>query len=224
MKKMNIMATYLLLLLPTQIFGAGAQETSTGGRNRNQINFEGILTTQEGNIYQVEQLSFNRLIKQIPVFEMPNEQASTLNPEPSKKGMIEYMLSENPEKKFAVFKIDLAETKTIEAPEPNRIWNYQTKPGKIARRYIKIIVTDNAGKTDSYLVENTKTLYCAEKTPAGPKELEIKMPAFKRLEITGYSKEENENDKKNKAKQSKTPAEKKASNKQYGHSEKITKA
>lgn len=207
MKKIIVLST-LLMSIYISINCTGMQEKSSiTGRDealKHNVIFYGTFESQSGHKYTVEYITFNKLVKQIPVYAMPSKEMYEETGNKIKK------LSVNPSSRndgvIEILKIDLSETKSIEVPEADVIWAYRdpkkTKEGTDHRRdivddpktfkYIEIIVTDNKGKVDHYLVERKKTVYLSEKTEAGPKEMDVPLPAVKRLTIEGFRKREDE--------------------------------
>jgi hypothetical protein len=206
--KINLFALGALLIsLYSQLDCVGEKSTNTSGRDEGSkynVVFEGVLTTQEGHVYKVSEITFNRLIKQIPVFEMP-AQDSFDTPEQNKNVRV---LKKNPAEKLEITKIDLAETSMISVPNPDVVWYFKKNQEAVAcpiecsgserqykiwadpraAKYIEIKVTDKAGEIESYLVEANKKIFCSQITAAGPKEKDVQLPAIKTLTITGYHK------------------------------------
>ncbi|TET06925.1 hypothetical protein E3J79_00430 [Candidatus Dependentiae bacterium] len=157
-----------------------AQETTIAGNKKQPVNFYGTLETQEGNKYEVENISIGMLYKQIPLYEAPKEMEEnhTLKTDP-RRGIIS--------------RIDLSEASEIQVPHPHIVWNYQKK-GSRKSKYIEIIVISNdKQKTKcSYLIDLRRKIFCDKVNKAGPIELEVPFQSLKHLVIKGYRHKEPE--------------------------------
>lgn len=202
MKKKIITIGLLVISAQSGLNGVGEKTTNTSGRDegsRYSVIFEGVLTTQEGHLYKVNEINFNKLIKQIPVFEMPSKESYDVIDTHANA------LKKNPNERLEITKLDLAEISMIQVPNPDTLWyykraqttdectsscnsRYKISDDPRASKYIEIKVTDKEGKAESYLVESNKRIYCSEITASGPKEKDVQLPAVKTLTITGYRK------------------------------------
>lgn len=205
MKKNMVIVGILCITLQGILYSVGEKNTNTSGRDEGSkynVVFEGVLTTQEGHVYKVNEINFNKLIKQIPVFEMPAKESYDTD------GNI-HILKKNPNERLEITKLDLSEISMIQIPYPDSLWyykrmqttdecttscnsRYKISDDPRALKFIEIKVTDKTNKEDHYLVEANKKIYCSEITSSGPKEKDVQLPAIKTLTITGYHKREEE--------------------------------
>ena len=209
MKKNLVLLGALLMAAQGELNGVGEKSTNTSGRDegsRYNVVFEGILTTQEGHVYKVNEINFNKLIKQIPVFEMPSKDSFEIIDNKTN------LLKKNPAEKLEITKLDLSEISMISVPNPDVIWYYKRNQDGVAcpiecsgndrrykisedpraSKYIEIKVTDKTGEVDNYLVEANKKIYCSQITASGPREKDVQLLAIKTLTITGYHKRDEE--------------------------------
>lgn len=211
MKNNLIIASALLIGSFGGLNSVGEKSTNTSGRDEGSkynVVFEGVLTTQEGHVYKVNEINFNKLIKQIPVFEMPSQESF----EAMDKNT--HLLKKNPAERLEITKLDLSEISMISVPNPDVLWYYKRNQTPVAcpvecsgsdsssrykisedsraSKYIQIQVTDKEGKKENYLVESNKKIYCSEITASGPREKDVQLPAIKTLTITGYRKRDEE--------------------------------
>jgi len=159
------------------------QETTIAGDKKHRVNFFGILETQEGNRYEVENISIGLRYKQIPLYEAPKEIPKNL------------MLTKDP-RKGLIAKIDLAEVTEFQISNFDKKLIYQKK-GSSKNEYIKIVVIfkDEEKTKRQYLIDLRRKLECDEINKAGPIELEsLSFSALKRLIIKGYRYREPEQD------------------------------
>lgn len=192
-------------LIGTLCINWRAPETTLEGNFKQTVNFYGKLTTYQAKEYRVDNISFNRKYKQIPMYDKPLK-----HPKPilnAKTNQKEITLNVNPKNNFITSKIDLNEVSEIHVPKPNITWVYQ-KEGKQRRlEYIEItVISKNKKKTkNSYLVDRKTKVRCNEVNSAGPVEKIVPIPAINRLIIEGYSLRDNMD---NKSQKNKTPTTK----------------
>ncbi len=151
-----------------------SQDATISGNKKHRVNFYGLLETQEGNIYKVENISIGMKYKQIYFFEAPN------------KIPHDRILTLDPRKGF-IAKIDLSEIYEVKVPHPNLRLSFKKGSGK--KEYIEvIIVLRDQDKTErTYLIEPNRKIECDEVTSAGTIEMEsMSFAALKRLVINGY--------------------------------------
>lgn len=227
MLKKQLALISLLFSSMVSVHGVGDKSSNITGRDegsRYNVVFEGVLTTQEGHVYKVNEINFNKLIRQIPVFEMPSKESyDTLDTNAR-------LLKKNPAERLEITKLDLAEISIIQVPSPDVVWyykkaqtvndcsaacdtRYKISEDPRASKYLEIKVTDKEGEIESYLVEANKRIYCSEITASGPKEKDVQLPAIKTLTITGYHKREDEKESKANGKECICPEVKKDSSK-----------
>jgi len=172
MKKM-VISTVITSAAICLLVNWTTQETTIAGNKKQRVNFFGMLETQEGNKYKVENVSIGMIYKQIPLYESPSDASK------------DHVLKRNP--KGAISKIDLSETAKIEVPYPDVIWTYKKK-GSHQTKYIEIVVIskDQANTKCNYLVDLNRKVYCDKVNQAGPIEFEIEFQSLKCLTIEGY--------------------------------------
>ncbi len=141
----------------------------TGGGVKPIVNFKGQITDNTEKTFQVENISISGLYKQIPVYAVPsNLKDSEYNPTVN------------------TIRLDLAEIKKITVLNPETLLTFKN------RTYIVIdVYSNNAPDTkNSYLMENSKKVLCAEVNPAGPIERELQFSAIREIVIDSYEKPE----------------------------------
>jgi hypothetical protein len=212
MNKNKLLINILCASIGGLLHAVGEKSTNTSGRDegsRYNVIFEGVLTTQEGHVYKVNEITFNKLIKQVPVFEMPSKESYDIIDEHV------HILKKNPNERLDITKLDLSEISMIRIPNPDSMWyykkaqtadectvscnaRYKISEDPRALKFIQIEVTDKAQNKDQYLVEAQKKIYCSEITASGPKEKDVQLQAIKTLTITGYRKRDETKDKEKK--------------------------
>jgi hypothetical protein len=113
--------------------------------------FLGTLTTQEGNTFNVTNITIGRNHTdhaKIILYEKPQNLA------PSEKGNI---IPVNPLVDLTTAVLELQKISQITVPEPHVIWKWikdeSKRSSKLAYEYIEIMVTWRSGSTVSYLLE-----------------------------------------------------------------------
>lgn len=197
---------FLLCVYSSIIIAAGMQETSTDGDGTYKINFYGTLTTQEGTSYEVEHITFNKLIKKIILYDKP------LNPESFKviSPKVTQLLID-PTK--VDFEIRLNAPMKIEIPEPEHLWifkksrqnsehtneppRHKLEDDPRAVQYNEIAIIDPNGKRSTFLVERKKYIYATLKDgEIDATKIDVQLPALKVLDIKGYTEEKDDKKKK----------------------------
>ena len=193
MKHIYTLTLSIISFLFLANFGTGREESSIEGRDAKQrINFKGELTTYEGNKFKVENISFERTVKQIKMLEKPQEKSySKDSSDPNN-----IILNVDP-KNLTTIRIDLAEVREISAPNPAITWTYQKNSKGRKYKYIELTVVSNDNTKNNYLTEHEKKLYVDAKKAAGPVEMDVPLPAVMLLKIEGYSLREEEKKKGN---------------------------
>ncbi len=172
--KRFIMLTSAMVFLIVVLSNWTAQDTTISGGRKQRVNFYGILETQEGNTYNVENISIGMKYKQIHFFEAPKEPPKDL------------ILTKDPRKGF-ISKIDLAEVLELQVPRPNL--KLTLKKGNTKKEYVEVVITfkDKEKTKRTYLIEPRTKIECDETSQAGPIEMEsLSFAALKRLTIKGY--------------------------------------
>lgn len=170
-----------------------AQETIAGG-NKPSINFYGILKTHQGKTYNVENITIDHILKQIPLYEMPSLEAlAAATPHDDEKNGATNdshpgtRLATNPVSGI-ITKIDLSETSEMRVPQPEKIYYFQRKKGYRTLEFveIEIISADKERTKHTYLIDADRKVYCDEANPAGPIGKEVPVQSIQSLEIEGY--------------------------------------
>ena len=111
----------------------------------------GKLTTQEGNSYNVTNISIGKSRtdqSKVVLYEKPKDL------KPSDKGNV---IPVNPAKTLTTTTLELQKIKIIQVPEPHRIWKWTNQESKrsvkLAYDYIEVIVTWRSGGSVHYLLE-----------------------------------------------------------------------
>jgi hypothetical protein len=170
----------------------GSEETTVEGHKKQSVNFYGVLTTQQGQTYKVENIAIGRRHDQIPLFEMQKnnkmgESVACSNSAQSTSAD-ERLLCTDP-KEGIITKIDLSEVAHILIPNPAQVWVYQKRKGSRLVEYIEIIITSNdEQKTENhYFIDTARKMTCDQVNAAGPIEQEVPFKAIKKLVIEGYN-------------------------------------
>lgn len=142
-----------------------SSQDSTSSNNKPAVNFYGCVTDTSEKTFKAENITFERMYKQMPAYQ-----------EPPKTATAEYDPTVN------LTRLDLAEIKVIEFPQNQTPQKYNN------RYYIVMDVYSDARKTlkNSYIIEADKKLTCEQVNEAGPIEKEIKLKAVKKIVIDGF--------------------------------------
>jgi hypothetical protein len=174
---------HLLCMLVIMLSGCDDEDSSSilGGYKRQRVNFYGTLTTHQGLTYEVENISIDGHIKEIPVYEPVVASAKNM-------AATDFQLNINP-KDDAITKIDLVGVAEIRVPNPERIWKYQ-KPGTTtqATEFIEIEVISNNDirSMNKYLIEASKQINVYQKDIARSLAKNVPFRALKVLVIKGH--------------------------------------
>ncbi len=113
--------------------------------------FAGVLTSQEGNVFNVTNISIGRSRdsrEKIMLYEMP------ANLKETSKGNF---ISVNPTEDLTTVQLELLKIKKIAIPHPHVLWKWKDKDSKravsIAREYIELVVTWTTGSSVHYLLK-----------------------------------------------------------------------
>jgi hypothetical protein len=180
---------YLLILIsalininPTQCWGS---KSNIDGDIKQDVNFSGKLITQQGQEYNVNNISIQGRYKQIAMYDKPVKHAeAVLN---SETKQLEIKLDSNPSTDLSESKIDLSEISEVSVPSPNTIWYYQKKDRQQRVEFIEVEVTTKSSTKRSYLLERKTRISCDEIDAAGPQEKRVPLAALDKLIIEGYS-------------------------------------
>lgn len=161
-------ASILVLILANW----GNQEASIDGTPSSKLNIVGIVTTNNGKTYTVENILLGKMWKDIPFYEKPNDtQTTKLNTDP-RKGIID--------------RFSLTEIIQFDIPNSTILYTYHPRKSYIKTEYIEVQVLwkDSAKAPASYLVETTRKITCTKGTKPNAIEEEIPFVALKTLQIT----------------------------------------
>lgn len=142
-----------------------SQDSTVNGGAKPAINFNGKVTDTSDYSFNAENITFEGLYKQIPVYQIP-----------PKNSPATYDPSVN------ITRLDLSEIKEI------TIDSSQIAQRLSNRDYLVITVysKDEHATKNQYLIEAEKKLRCDQINPAGPIEKEIKYKAVLKIVINGY--------------------------------------
>lgn len=175
-----------ILLLVSIVGGWSEQDSSSvAGSKKNDVNFYGSLDTHQGKKLNIDNISIDRLYKQVPLYAMPAKKDYNKST---------YKLTKDPRTAFVVTKIDLAEVAEISVPNPEVVYVFQKEKGYREDEYIQItVVSNNEARTQtSYLISKRKKIYVDEINKSGPVEKEVPLEAIKLLKIDGYKRRDSE--------------------------------
>lgn len=145
---MNRLSSFILILLATFSPLHGWKGTEANGE---QPTFFGTLTSQEGNVFTVTNVTVGRSASsrdKIMLYEMPKSLKA------SAKGNI---ISVNPSEDLTTAQLELLKIKKIEVPHPQVTWKWKNPESKrattVAKEYIEVIITWASGSKVHYLLE-----------------------------------------------------------------------
>jgi hypothetical protein len=173
----------LLHINPTYCWGSS--KSNIAGDNKQDVNFYGKLITQQGQEYNVNNISIESKYKQIVMYDKPIKHADPVMNNDSK--LSEIKLDVNPTTDLSDAQIDLSEVSEINVPSPNVIWTYQKKERQQKLEFTEVNVITKSNTKRSYLLERKTRIYCDEIDPAGPQEKRTPLAALDKLIIEGYS-------------------------------------
>ena len=172
---------FLTLTILAFLINWGSPDSTGNGVALHKVNFFGTVEPRNGASFEVENIALSNKYKQIPLYAIP--ETSALNKE--------YNLSFNPKdrKKGIITKIDLSEIDSIIVPNPEITWIYKESEKHRTEEYIEIVVVSkDKDKTKRHYLKDLDRgqITCNEKSPAGPLEKTIALPAIKKITINGY--------------------------------------
>ncbi len=113
--------------------------------------FFGVLTSQEGNVFTVTNISVGRSASsrdKIMLYEMPKDMKA------SAKGNV---IPVNPDEDLTTAQLELLKIKKFEVPHPHSLWTWKNPDSKravsIPREYIEVVITWRSGSAVHYLLE-----------------------------------------------------------------------
>lgn len=226
-------------LYPILVFTTGTQDKESSIESRDEgarysVSFYGTLNTQTGHSYDVDSITFNRLIKEIPLYAMPGNDMwePFSNQDRLKLKVNPATLNKNNKSRLVeMTKKDLVEISTIETPHPTQVWIFNDKLSKNtpdssycsrdvsdvwltdsnSTLYTEIIITNKNGNASHYLVEQSNNIYANAITNNGPEKIVEPIPGLKKLTIKGYKSREDGEDKR------KEPVQKNNTKQVYHH-------
>lgn len=183
----------------------GTPESNLDEPRKNSLNFYGTLDTWQGQIYPVENISIDHRIKKIEMYEKPN--GTHIVKQLATEALEGSSLTINPITNFPKIYVDLAEIKSLEIPDPEKIWNYKKKRGNRELTFFEIVVTNNDPQETktTYLIESRKKLYCDRRIGESFEEREVPLIAVKKLSIEGYRHHEQKNGKRSSIRENSVP-------------------
>lgn len=192
------------------VWAWGAGESSVGIEKKQRTNFYGVLTTHQGTVIEVDNISIDNKFRQIPVYEKPDmakiavdnadlyAEGNDLNAseQRKKKKMAqakkskrrgEIVLNTDPLQSTITF-IDLNEIRQILVPDHRHTWVYENEKTHLKQNFIEIVIApkDQTDKAEHYLIETKRVIYCDGIRKSGPEEKKVPMGALDKLEIKGY--------------------------------------
>lgn len=190
MKKLSFLLAGAYLVIPCNYtHGYGAGNTSESPAEKKQkVNFYGTLSTQQGNVIDVENITIDGRYRQIPMFERPTVGKNAETKSKRKNAAKEIALDVDPSNDLVTTYIDLNETSEITVPHPDEVWVYQREDSRRKVRYIELAVMskDEPRTKRHYLIEYRAKIYCHGISKSGPEEKKVPMPAVKTLIIEGF--------------------------------------
>ncbi len=170
-------ASFLLL--------ANFSQDSSNGNNKPVVNFYGTITDGSDKSFKAENITLERLYKQVPVYQVAPSSVAPETYDPS----------------VNITLLDLAEIDKVTVDVNQKSQKYRN------RDYITICVYSKMPSDSSesqikneYIIESNKKLTCEEVNPAGPIKKEIMMSAVKTIQLEGYKQNNSDQDSKNKPK------------------------
>ncbi len=156
-------------------------EPSAEGRKKPNINFHGTLKTRQGKVLKVANITIGRMIRQIPMYEVPTKEEFV-----DRKT---HTIKEDPDKKLEITRIDLVEVSEIRVPHPDTIWIYQKEEKSRKHEYIELtIISNDKNRTkNSYLIPLNKKVHLDGVSKAGAEEKDIPLQAIESIKIKGYT-------------------------------------
>jgi hypothetical protein len=186
----------LITLLPTIVFPTNFGSNSTKDLKQ-PVNFNGKITTHQGQEFIVDNISINNKIAKISMPLKPeNLPQSELNADTKK---YEVKLPDNPND-IAKKEIELDDTSEIRTFAPDTIYVYQKKERSQRLEFIALEQITKSGNKYLLLAESRTPIYCDVIDNAGPQETTIPLSALKTMTIAGFKCRTTSTDKKKECK------------------------
>ncbi len=145
MKRLIATAVVTLSIIP------GAHALKSPDANGDHPIFVGVLTSQEGNVFNVTNVTVGRSASahdKVTLYEMPKDLKS------SSKGN---MISVNPYETLTTAQLELIKIKKITVPNPQTTWKWKnpedTRASSMAKEFIEVVITWKSGSAVHYLLE-----------------------------------------------------------------------
>lgn len=175
---------------------------STPNTKKNGAQIYGIITTQQGNVFDNAQsitITDGKEPRKIILYELPQKKknkkntnesaASPENEEISDPNNIK--LTVNPHSELATTQIDLTDIKEIHVLYPNQQWVYKKEKGFRETAYIEVsIIKRGSYKEKSYLIERSLHLQCKQDEKTNDI-TQLPIIAIKKIVISGYTYKQN---------------------------------
>lgn len=179
MRHLSHIVTYIIPLVLFAQFGRESEQNHT----KPAVNFHGIVIDNADKTLTVDNITIDKLYKQIPFYVKPTDPL------------------QDPLKNIA--RIDLQEVEEIRPAYPNN-----PKEGilKYANRdYIQVVIVTKGEKhiENTYLIETARKLFFDEMQNGYPVERELSFEALKKLTLTSYESRDTEKKSKEEVKTSK---------------------
>lgn len=147
------------------LVGFSSQDSTVNGGVKPAVNFYGEVTDTSDFSFNAENITFDGLYKQIPVYQIPPKDAPA-NYDPA----------------VNITRLDLSEILTMTVDHAQSVKRY----GNRDYLFMHVISKDNEKTKNTYLIEADKKLRCDQKNNAGPIEKEIKFKALLSVTFGGY--------------------------------------
>ncbi len=142
-----------------------SQDSTTAGGSKPRVNIYGSVTDTSEKTFKAENITLERMYKQIPVYQLVPKNAT-----------------EQYDPTVNITRLDLSEIRKITFDPNQHPQKYNNRDYHVMTVYSR----DTNATTNDYLIESDKKLICDEVNNAGPIEKEIKFKAVKEIMIEGY--------------------------------------
>lgn len=160
MKTFFIKITYVVVLFACVNW---AQQESSTGKEKPQVNFKGTLTDSSGQTSVVENITISGLYKNIAFYAIPKDE--TINPESN------------------TTLVDLNEVEELaSAPHETEKLLFNNRP------YNKVVIKFKNKSESTFIVEASRKIFCDIAINGGNIEKRLSFEALKTLDITGHQK------------------------------------
>lgn len=172
---------------------------STPTNKTNGAHIYGIITTQQGNIFENAQsieITDGKETRKLVLYELPQKKKSKKNTAESDEQQDQpktthIPLTVNPQTELATTQIDLIDIKEIHVLNPEQQWVYKKEKGFRETPYIEVgIIKRGSHKIKSYLIERSLHLQCKQDDTANDT-TQLPIIAIKKIVIVGYTYKQN---------------------------------